>query len=104
MIVHSNRFMIVKITVVFLIMKLRPYKISEYFVIITFNTRISSLKNNINYNLFHSKLTNAIHNNTTKYVKYNKFKHNPWMTAGILKSIKFCYELHLKSKKCTHIK
>ena len=44
MIVHSNRFMIVKITVIFLIMKIeRPHKISEYFVIITFYTCISSL-------------------------------------------------------------
>ena len=42
-IVHSNRFIIVTNAVIFLIMSIeKPHKISVYFIIITFNTRISS--------------------------------------------------------------
>ena len=43
----------------------------------------------------------AINENTTrKLVKYNKFKHknNAWITACLIKSIKFRDEPHLKYK------
>ena len=56
---------------------------------------------NVNHNLLEYELTNAINTNTTtKLVKYNKFKHknNPWITASLIKSIKFRDKLHLKSK------
>ena len=56
---------------------------------------------NVNYNLLEYELTNAINTNTTtKLVKYNKFKHknNPWITASLIKSIKFRVKPHLKSK------
>ena len=56
---------------------------------------------NVNYNLLEYELTNVINTNTTtKLVKYNKFKHknNPWITASLIKSIKFRDKLHLKSK------
>ena len=64
------------------------------------NPNIQSTPNN-NYNLFYIKLTNAINNNsTTKYVKYNKFNHknNPWLTSGILKSMKYRDKLYFKLK------
>jgi len=56
---------------------------------------------NQNYNTLENKLTSAIHKHTqTKNRKLNKFKHkkNPWITKGLIKSIKFRDKLHLKSK------
>ena len=65
-----------------------------------------NLDPSVNYNLLEYELTNAINTNTTtKLVKYNKFKHknNPWITAGLIKSIKLCSKLHLKSKTLVYL-
>ena len=53
------------------------------------------------YDIFEDKLTTAIQKNTTvKQLKFNKFKHkkNPWMSEGLLKSIRFRDKMHLKLK------
>ena len=55
-----------------------------------------------NYNTFENKLTGAITKHTTmeKKIKLNKSKHkkNPWITEGLIKSIKFRDMLHMTSK------
>ena len=68
---------------------------------------LCNLKTNIhddpnnNYNIFEDKLTKAIQKHTIeKQIKFNKFKHkkNPWMSEGLLKSIRFRDKMHLKLK------
>ena len=56
---------------------------------------------NLNYNILENKLTDAINKHTREEeIKLNKHKHkkNPWITVGLIKSIKFRDKLHLKSK------
>ena len=48
-----------------------------------------------------NKCIQTLKNNTTvKQIKFNKFKHknNPWMSEGLLKSIRFRDKMHLKLK------
>ena len=57
---------------------------------------------NTNYNILESTLVTAIKKHTViKQIKFNKFKHKktPWITEGLLKSIKFTDKLHLKAKQ-----
>ena len=56
----------------------------------------------INYDILESALTQLIDKYTTKRrVKFRKHRHKkqPWITQGILKSIKYRDKLHLKVKK-----
>ena len=55
-----------------------------------------------NYVILETKLTDLINKHTeTKTVKFRKHRHKktPWITQGIVKSIKFRDKLHLKLKK-----
>ena len=57
---------------------------------------------NIAYNMFEKTISELIeYHLPTKQIKFNKFKHkiNPWMTKGILKSVKTKESLYIKMIK-----
>ena len=56
---------------------------------------------NINYNIVHSHIQNALHKHLPiKTVKFNKYKHKKedWITHGILRSIRYKDQLYKKYK------